>query len=128
MNRFTFKSLQFTKLIISMTAAIALVGLEAGDASAKRAADGSKRGKYCAGEFNSDLMACTKLPNHMTQGLPQSVYDEAIRECENNAARDYDKCVTTRVISRFDHFGEGGNAQILGTEKPIRGCGSGGDC
>lgn len=84
------------KTIISLSLAVVIAGLAMGDAVAKRAT--GKKLAACGRAFDSELLACSNVPKHMVQGLPQSVYDDAIRECENDAAARYDVCTSKMTV------------------------------
>jgi hypothetical protein len=87
-------------ILLTLMLAVAIAGLAAGEATAKRV-QGGKKQAACDKELGSDIAGCSKMLSHMVQGLPQSVYDDAIRQCENDAAKRYDQCLTVR---QFDNI------------------------
>jgi hypothetical protein len=106
----------FMKTIISLSLAVIIAGLATGEAMAKRAT--GKKLAACGSTFDSDLVACNNIPKYMVQGLAQSVYDEAIRECENDAAARYDVCTSKRTVpAGFNQIGEAGGNELQETHE-----------
>lgn len=84
-------------LLLMAALSLALSCAAVGEANAKRV-QGGKKLDACDKELGSTIAGCAKMPSHMTQGLAPSVYEEAIRECENDAAKRYDQCLTVREL------------------------------